>query len=251
MSATGDLISALVSGGMDASEAAALVARAAVEMTGALTRKSTGASRQQRYRDRQKSSQSVTRYADENRNEASRTVTTLRCDEASRTVTNRNESVTSDAASLSIESKREEIRKEKRESRASQLLDDWTPSEKFWMEAIKLLGSEELALSELQSFRLHALDKGRVSKNWNAAWVKWALQAIKYGARNGKPNSDNRTNTGAGRATAREAEHVASVGSAALQYLRQGKSAGSNREASGDCGFTGVSHPYARAKGTH
>lgn len=55
MTATAELITALVAGGMSAAEAAGLVARAAVEMTGALTAKKApkaGALRMSDYRDR-------------------------------------------------------------------------------------------------------------------------------------------------------------------------------------------------------
>lgn len=55
MSATRELIATLVRGGMDAADAAGLVARAAVEMTGELTRKKApkaGAIRMGEYRDR-------------------------------------------------------------------------------------------------------------------------------------------------------------------------------------------------------
>ena len=250
MSATGQLIAALVAGGMDASEAAGLVARAAVEMTGALTRKSAGAKRQQRYRERHKALQSVTRDDDEKRNETSQSVTSLRSEETSQSVTNRNESVTRDAASLSIE-KKEENKKVKRESRASQLPDDWKPDEKYWIEAVSILNSQERASHELRKFKLHALDKGRLAKNWNAAWVKWALQAIEYGAQHGQSANNIRTDPAAGRATAREAQHVASVGDAALQYLRQSKSAGHDGQAPGSVGFAGGGYADPRTKNPH
>jgi hypothetical protein len=214
MSAAKQVISALVAGGMDAVEAAALVAMAAVEMTAGAAQKSSGAIRQQRYRDRNKTSQSVTLLQPVERNE---------------TITKRNESVTSNATSLSKEEKKEVI-KEKRESRATQLPHGWRPDPKHWDEAVAILGSVERTELELRKFQLHASDKGRLAKNWGSAWVKWALQAIEYGARNGHGTSNHRTDPAAGRATAREAHHVATMGSAALQYLRDGKSAGTGRE---------------------
>lgn len=251
MSATGQLIAALVAGGMDASEAAGLVARAAVEMTGALTRKSAGAKRQQRYRERNKASQTVTRDDDENRNETSQSVTSLRSAETSQSVTNRNESVTRDAASLSIE-KKEEIKKEKREStRGTQLPSGWRPDAESWADAIALLGSEQRAEYELKKFTDHALEKGRVAKNWNAAWRNWTKRAVEFGGKNGNAIVGYRADPAAGRATAREAQHVASVGDAALQYLRQSKPTGSDREAPGDFGFAGFPHADSRAKGPH
>jgi hypothetical protein len=54
MTATGELIAALVAGGMDAAEAASLVVRAAVEMTATVNHRSPNAVRQQRFRDREK-----------------------------------------------------------------------------------------------------------------------------------------------------------------------------------------------------
>lgn len=228
MSATGELIAALVAGGMDAAEAAGMVARAAVEMTGALTKKSANATRQQRYRDRHAG---VT-----NRNE---TVTNRNAPERNETVTNRNETVTRNAPSLSKEEKKEVI-KEKRESRATQLPHGWRPDPKHWDEAVAILGSTERTELELRKFQLHASDKGRLAKNWGSAWVKWAIQAIEYGARNGNRVSNHRPDPAAGRATARETQHVAVMGSAALRYLQEGKSAGTGREAPDGAGSAEV-----------
>ena len=165
MSAVRELIAALVAGGMDAIDAAALVARAGSELVS--PKKTAGAERQQRYRDR---------------NKASRNVTPLRCAEASRNVTKRNESVTSDALSLSLTSSSEVIQKKegKRESRASALPDGWRPPEQAWTAAIASLGSLLRAEQELTKFRNHALDKGRVSKRWGAAWANWVERAIVY-----------------------------------------------------------------------
>jgi len=229
-----ELINALVAGGMNAAEAAGLVARAAVEMTGALTRKSAGAARQQRYRERNKASQSVTHEQNQSVTNRNESVTSLRQDEESQSVTNRNESVTSDASPLSKEEKKEIIKKEnKRESRATQLPDDWRPPPKHWDEAVTILGISERAELELRKFKLHAADKGRLAKNWNAAWVKWALQAIEYGIRNGNGNSSN---SGPGCATAREAQHVATMGGAALRYLQEGNATGQRRNLAGGSG---------------
>jgi uncharacterized caspase-like protein len=144
LSATGELIAALIAGGMDAAEAAGLVARAAVEMTGALTKKSAGAARQQRWRERNKASQSVTAETGESVSNRNESVTRDAGDEASQTVSNRNEASQRNAPSLSKEEKKEVI-KEKRESRAAQLPDGWTPLPKHWDEAVSILGSSERA----------------------------------------------------------------------------------------------------------
>jgi hypothetical protein len=162
MSAVRELVAALVAAGHDPVDAAAMVARAGAEM--ASPQRSAGAVRQQRYRENK-------------RNEASQSVTPLRSDKASPSVTKRNESVTSDAPSLI----REDMSKDKKrkDSRASQLPDGWRPSEAAWLAAVALIG-EQHAEAELVKFRNHAADKGRTSKSWDAAWRNWIDNAIKF-----------------------------------------------------------------------
>ena len=250
MSATGDLIAALVAGGMNAAEAAGLVARAAVEMTGALTKRSSAAIRQQRYRERNKASQTITLELQPSVTNRNETVTERNAPEASQTVTERNESVTCDAASLSKEVRKIEIKK-REGAKGTQLADGWRPEQKHWDEAIAILGSDDRAERELRKFKLHAADKGRVAKNWGAAWVKWALQAIEYGARNGNGTSSYRADPAAGRATARETQHVASMGSAALRYLQEGKSAGQGRELPDSPGLARIPDPLKGTENAH
>jgi hypothetical protein len=139
VTATAELITALVKGGMDAAEAAGLVARAAVEMTGALTKKSAGAARQQRYRERNKASHSNASDEAGSVTKRNESVTRDASPKASQTVTNRNESVTplrsdetrisyfpSSSKNLSVkeESKKERISKK----RNAPLPESWMPS---------------------------------------------------------------------------------------------------------------------------
>lgn len=70
------------------------------------------------------------------------------------------------------------------------------------------------------------------------------VAAICRGGKNGNATSNNRSDTASGRATAREAQQVTAVGNAALQYLRQSKSAGPDGKASGDLGLAKVSYAY-------
>jgi hypothetical protein len=236
VSAANELIAALVAGGMDPAQAAGLIARAAVEMLGVRNQKSAGASRQQRYRERNKASLSVTRDGDEKRNETSQSVTSLRSDEASQTVTNRNESVTSDVASLSKEEKKEVIKKEKGEARGSRLPDNWEPPKADLEAAIEILGTTR-ADDELAKFRDHwkAQPGGKgVRADWPATWRNWYRRTREFGNRNVQSVSNHRTDTVAGRATAREAQQVATVGSAALRYLKEG-----NAARSGGCAPSG------------
>lgn len=220
MSAARDLVAALVAGGMDPIEASTLLARAAVEMTAVVIRKSPGARRQEAWRDRNKASQSVSARRD---------------DEPSQSVSNRLEASQRDAASLS-KKERKEDKKEKRESaRASQLPEGWLPDEHVWKAAVDRIGLDRCN-AEFTKFKNHAADKGRVSKNWNAAWRNWVDRALDYGARNGTGTNVARADTAAGRATTREANQVAIVGAAALRFLREGNPAGPIREAPGDAG---------------
>ena len=129
-------------------------------------------------------------------------------------------------ASLSKEEKKEEIevkKRERAEKRASQLPTDWRPGEKQWQDAVVTLGSEDRAERELRKFTNHALAKGRTAKNWNAAWNNWVDRALEW--ENGNGNSNPRADTATGRATAREAQHVAQMGGAALRYLQESKAA--------------------------
>jgi len=140
VNATAELIAALTAGGMNPAEAAGLVARAAVEMTGALTKKSSGAARQQRYRERHKASPNVTPTEAPNITERNESVTRDAGHEASQSVTNRNEASQSDGAensplilssSSSLEeglSRRKESKKERApKKRNAPLPGNWTP----------------------------------------------------------------------------------------------------------------------------
>lgn len=235
MSAAKEVIAALVAGGMDALDAAELVARAAVEMTAGVARKTPGAIRQQRYRERQqgvtKRNESVTRYGE---------------DGASQSVTKRNEVTDGDAASLSKEVSKEDNKERKRERRGSQIPDGWRPDEPKWTDALARLGGAEVAERELRKFTNHALSKGRVCKNWGAAWNNWVDRALEWGS--GNAASNNRTNPAAGRATAREAQLVTAMGNGALRYLEESRAARSDRVLSGDADAAGGLGAERRAK---
>jgi hypothetical protein len=182
-----DYVARMVEAGMDQSEAMQIVAEVFAAGAANVPARSSNALRQQRYRDNKKRNESVT-----NRNAVTPNV---KDSDRNESVTNRNETVTRYAGSLSKEEKIEEKKKERAAKRAAPLSDDWAPDEKHWREAIEILGSEERARLELRKFRLHAADKGRLAKNWNAAWVKWALQAVEYGARNGGGNGYRSANS--------------------------------------------------------
>lgn len=173
MSAARDLVAALVAGGMDPIEASTLLARAAVEMTAVVIRKSPGAKRQEAWRERNKASQSVSPRHD---------------DETSQSVSNRLETSQRDDASLSKEERIERKEGRKRETtRGSRLPDGWTAADQDWAASCELLG-EPKANSELAKFRDHwAQQPGvrGVKLDWNAAWRNWTRRAAEYSTRNG------------------------------------------------------------------
>lgn len=165
MSAARDLIAALVAGGMDPIEASTLLARAAVEMTAVVIKKSPGARRQEAWRERNKASQNVSPRHD---------------DEASQNVSNRNKASQCNAASLSIEKKDTEKKGKRESTKASQLPEGWLPDEPVWKATVDRIGLDRCN-GEFTKFKNHAADKGRVSKSWNAAWRNWVDRAVDYG----------------------------------------------------------------------
>lgn len=81
---------------------------------------------------------------------------------------------------------------------------------------------------------------------WTGTWRNWVKRI--FGANNGNAVSNHRTDPASGRATAREAQHVAAVGSAALRYLRESKSTGSGGDAPGSAGSAEVFDIRKRAE---
>jgi hypothetical protein len=169
VTATAQLIATLVAGGMDAAEAAGLVARAAVEMTGALTKKSSAAVRQQRYRDRNEASRRNASESVESVTNRNETVTRYADDEASRTITNRNESVTRDDRPLSS-------LENKNRKKGERLPEAWSPSDADRDFARALGWSETQIDGEAANFRDYWIAKpgsGGCKLDWPATWRKW------------------------------------------------------------------------------
>lgn len=165
LSNIGALVERLIAGGFSVSEASTIIAEAVA--AGAATsayRKSPGAERQQRYRNRNKASQSVT-----NRNDV----------EASRTVTNRNESVTSDENANQPISK--PIKNRKRQNsepalRGTRILPDWklTDAEKLFARAEGFSDFEiEREASKFRDYWTAAAGSNAVKRDWTATWRQW------------------------------------------------------------------------------
>lgn len=117
-------------------------------------------------------------------------------------------------------------------TRGTRLPDDWEPTGPDFAVAAQLL-TEAGARAEVEKFRDHwkqqAGAKG-VKLDWNAAWRNWFRRAAEYrGSKNGGV-VQNRSDPAAGRATAREADFVARVGSTAMRWLKD-RGAGERGEA--------------------
>lgn len=185
MSGIGSLVERLVAAGLSIAEASEIIAAAfAAGAAGAPLRKSPGALRQEKWRERLKASQSVT---DETPRKSP--------EPASQSVSNRLETSQRDAASLSIDKKENQKKEKKERERASQLPPEWRPDEASWTEGVSILGSPDRAELELKKFRNHAAEKGRTSKRWCSAWANWAIKAVEYGGRSGNGSSAIRTNS--------------------------------------------------------
>lgn len=79
-----------------------------------------------------------------------------------------------------------------RQSRAHQLPSDWKPDDEL-IEWASENHSTVDPLRETEKFKNHAAAKGRVQKNWNAAWRNWIIQAEEFASLNGhEPNPSSR-----------------------------------------------------------
>lgn len=244
MDATRELIMALVAGGMDAADAACLVARVGVEMNNGAG-KSSNAIRQQRYRDNKK------------RNEALRNVTGETQMEALRTVTNRNETVTNNADARNLPLIVEEleeglsVKEESKKPRVTKkrngpLPENWQPPAR----AFDVAAALGLTVPPIEArFRDYLKSSGKLYADHDAAFCNFIRLTPKFGGGNhGNAISNNRADPAAGRATAREAQHVAAMGGAALRYLQDGKSAGTGRGVSDGSGSAEIIDLGGRAE---
>jgi hypothetical protein len=183
---------------MNAAEAAGLVARAAVEMTGALTKKSAGAARQQRYRERHKASQRNACDKHESVTKRNESVTRDAEPKASQTVTNRNESVTplrsdetrisyfpssSENLSMKEESKKERVSKK----RNGPLPENWCPSVRSYQVAEE--HGVNVQIVE-QIFRDYLKSSGKLYADYDAAFNNFLRNQRNFnGNANAKPKA--------------------------------------------------------------
>jgi hypothetical protein len=236
VTATAELITALIAGGMDAAKAASLVARAGVEMTGEITSKlvssmSTGLStgrgdanraienrrawdRDRKRRQREAKSASATSTG------IHRTSTGLPPDTAE--------------VCLTEEEKKEGLSREKERKKGSRLLVGTRVSDEQRAIAIECgcpPDRVDALWAEFVDYWSDIPGQRGTKLTWTGTWRNRVRQI--FGKTNGQAISTYRTDPAAGRATAREAQQVAIMGGAALRYLQDGMSAGTDRGVSG------------------
>jgi len=245
LSATGKLISALIAGGMDAAEAAGLVARAGVEMTGELTRKlvssmstglSTGQSGENRAlekrrawdRDRKKRERDARKAAE------LMSATSTGFHRTSTGLPPENADVCP-----TVEDKKEGLSVGKERKKGSRLLIGTRVSDEQRTIAIDCgcpPDRVDAVWSEFVDYWSDIPGQRGCKLTWSGTW----RNRVKVIFKNGLTTSNHRTDTAAGRATAREAQHVAVMGGAALRYLQESKSAGSGGDLPGSSGSAEV-----------
>lgn len=172
MSAVAELTRALIDGGMDVAEAAALVARAGAEM--ATPTRSKAAARTARWREN-KASQSVTKRHAVTAPEATA--------EASPTVTERHKPSQRDGAHIS--------KKEIDRGRASRLPEGWKPSDEDVAYALAKGMHLPRVAPVAEKFRNHWLSKSgknATAINWHLKWCTWVMNEIEWnGAKANRP----------------------------------------------------------------
>lgn len=261
MSATRELIAALVAGGMDAASAAGLVARAAVEMTAVVNRKSAGAVRQQRYRDRNKASPSVTGTDFATVTNRHESVTPQRTAEPSPSVTNRNEPSRCDANgtnpsyfSLSNPETDQSVKKESkkegaRKKRNAPLPEGWTVPRR----AIQIAAELGLAIEPIEArFRDYLASSGKQYVDYDAGFCNFVRNTPNFnGGNRGQQVSQYRADQGPGRATGREAVQLAAMGRGAARRLEERASAGRDGQDADGMGSSDVFDLGPRSEITH
>ncbi|WP_370191995.1 hypothetical protein [Bradyrhizobium elkanii] len=222
---------------MDAAEAAGLVARAAVEMTGALTKNlipsmSTGLStgqggenralekrrawdrdRQKRRREAEKEAKRMSAMSTGHQPESTGLSTGRPVDNAD--------------VCLTVEVKKEGLSVGKERKKGSRLLVGTRVSDEQRAIAIECgcpPDRVEAVWTEFVDYWSDIPGQKGCKLTWTGTWRN-RVKALFDRVGNGNGNSNPRADTATGRATAREAQHVAQMGGAALRYLQESKAA--------------------------
>lgn len=159
---------------------------------------------------------------------------------------------TSDDSALSLGEEKNSlsIKKERKKERGTKLPPDWKPKEKHYDEAASRGRDAAWVDEKAKDMRIWCASNSNravtTKSDWDATFLAWIRKEP-----HGNTVSHGGANPAAGRATAREAQHIATMGSAALRYLQEGKSAGNGRVSQDGSGSSGERDADKGAKGAY
>lgn len=162
MSAMRDIVSALISSGMDAVDAAALLAAAVVEASPRT--RSPGAERALRYRE----------------NRALRNVTKRDEVTPDDTVTKRDESVTNRDTVTTTTISKEKSSSRKRAASRTSLPADFALTEAMTVYAVSKTINPIRVPLQFEKFCNYHRSKGSIFADWAAAWRTWVSNAVEF-----------------------------------------------------------------------
>lgn len=165
-----------------------------------------------------------------------------------------------DDSALCILGKKDISKEEKKEraksGRGEKLPSDAKPTAEHYEQGLALGFGRDWVDQQFEDMRIWARTNEHRAvarkSDWSLTFTGWMRRNAKEAkARNGNGTSNPRTDTAAGRATAREAQHVATMGGAALRFLQDGKSGGAGRGTPDDPNSPGGSDAVQRAKNAY
>lgn len=181
-----ELVTSLVTGGMDPAAAASLVARAVIEASA--KPKTSGAERTRRWRERHKASQSVTVTSPPSpvtvTSQPSQSVT---CDAAAAEELPLTTTSLSDSQGIQKEESKEVVQSTELRARGTRLPDNWEPSAANWKFAsgrgLRALDIE-IEATKFRNYWTAKPGAGARKVNWDRTWENWILNS-KAGSKNG------------------------------------------------------------------
>jgi hypothetical protein len=130
----------------------------------------------------------------------------------------------------------------KKNTRGTKIPPDWLPKEAHYDEGFKRGMDRSAVDTKAEDMRIWCSSNSNRSvttkSNWDQAFMGWLRREPERA--NGNATHYHRADPVAGRATAREAQHVATMGGAALRYLQEGNAARSSRDLPGDTGAASI-----------
>lgn len=239
---------------MDAAYAAGLLARAGVEMTGALTRNmSTGTSGRNPVESPEYRALEKRRAWDRERKRKERDENRASANSTGLPPVSTGKSGGNADVCPTEEEKKEGLSVGKERKKGSRLLSGARVSDENRASAIECgcpPDRVDAVWTEFVDYWSDIPGQKGCKLTWSGTWRNWVKRLFGKSG-NGHGIINHRTDSAAGRATAREANAVTAVGSAALQYLKESQSARSIGSAPGRAGPSEGSGSGNGAKNAH